>query len=74
MLDSVSVIDRHQEIPHKGPFCDLVWSDPEEVDTWSVSPRGAGWLFGASVTKEFMFTNDLSLIYRAHQLVQEGKA
>jgi len=21
---------------------DLVWSDPEEVDTWAVSPRGAG--------------------------------
>ena len=31
---------------------DLVWSDPEEVDTWAVSPRGAGWLFGAKVTNE----------------------
>jgi len=31
---------------------DLVWSDPEEVDTWAVSPRGAGWLFGSKVTNE----------------------
>jgi len=31
---------------------DLVWSDPEEVDTWAVSPRGAGWLFGNKVTNE----------------------
>ncbi|CAL1286902.1 unnamed protein product [Larinioides sclopetarius] len=50
----------------------LVWSDPEDVDTWSVSPRGAGWLFGAKVTHEFMHLNDLKLICRAHQLVHEG--
>ena len=29
-----------------------MWSDPEEVDTWAMSPRGAGWLFGAKVTNE----------------------
>jgi len=49
-----------------------MWSDPDEVDTWAVSPRGAGWLFGASVTNEFNHVNSLTLIARAHQLVQEG--
>lgn len=29
-----------------------MWSDPDEVENWAVSPRGAGWLFGASVTQE----------------------
>ena len=33
-------------------FVDLVWSDPEDVETWAVSPRGAGWLFGAKVANE----------------------
>ena len=57
-----------------GAFCDLVWSDPEDVATWSTSPRGAGWLFGANVTHEFMEENRLDLICRAHQLVHEGKS
>lgn len=49
----VRVIDRVCEIPHEGPFCDLMWSDPEDIDTWAVSPRGAGWLFGRKVAAEF---------------------
>jgi len=71
-LDQIRTIDRQQEIPHKGPFCDLVWSDPEEVDTWATSNRGAGWLFGAKVTNEFAHLNDLTLICRAHQVVHDG--
>ena len=65
-----------------------MWSDPDEVDSWAVSPRGAGWLFGGRVTNEvrspilpsqlahifrqFNHVNSLKLIARAHQLVQEG--
>ena len=68
----VRTIERVCEIPHEGPFCDLMWSDPEDIDTWAVSPRGAGWLFGARVTAEFNRINGLDLVCRAHQLVQEG--
>lgn len=60
-LDQIRTIERNQEIPHKGAFCDLVWSDPEDVDTWAISPRGAGWLFGAKVT------NEVTLLLRATQ-------
>jgi serine/threonine-protein phosphatase 6 catalytic subunit len=60
------------EIPHEGPFCDLMWSDPEEIETWAMSPRGAGWLFGSKVTSEFNHINDIELIARAHQLVMDG--
>jgi len=66
------VIDRKVEIPQEGAFCDLMWSDPEDIETWSMSPRGAGWIFGSKVTEEFNLINGLSLICRAHQLVQEG--
>ncbi|KXS19266.1 Metallo-dependent phosphatase [Gonapodya prolifera JEL478] len=71
-LDQIRTVQRCQEIPHEGAFCDLMWSDPDDIDTWAVSPRGAGWLFGSQVTAEFNRVNDLTLIARAHQLVQEG--
>ena len=29
-LDQIRVIDRKQEVPHDGPMCDLLWSDPED--------------------------------------------
>lgn len=72
MLDQIRTLSRAQEIPHEGAFCDLMWSDPEDVESWAMSPRGAGWLFGNSVTSEFAHLNNLDLIARAHQLVQEG--
>ncbi|TVY81256.1 Serine/threonine-protein phosphatase ppe1 [Lachnellula suecica] len=71
-VDQIRVVARAQEIPHEGAFCDLVWSDPEDVETWAVSPRGAGWLFGDKVATEFNHVNGLKLIARAHQLVNEG--
>ncbi|KAF8963228.1 serine/threonine specific protein phosphatase [Flammula alnicola] len=71
-LDSIRTLSRAQEIPHEGAFCDLMWSDPDDIDNWAVSPRGAGWLFGGSVVREFNHVNALNLIARAHQLVQEG--
>jgi len=71
-LDHIRTINRNREIPHEGDFCDLMWSDPEDIETWQVSPRGAGWLFGSKVTNEFLAVNKLELIARAHQLVNEG--
>jgi serine/threonine-protein phosphatase 6 catalytic subunit len=71
-LDQIRLLERNQEIPHEGPFCDLMWSDPEDIENWAVSQRGAGWLFGSKVTAQFNHINGLELICRAHQLVQEG--
>ncbi|KAJ3365857.1 Protein phosphatase methylesterase 1 [Kappamyces sp. JEL0680] len=34
-LDQIRTIQRLQEIPHEGAFCDLMWSDPEDIDTWA---------------------------------------
>ncbi|KAF7331123.1 Serine/threonine-protein phosphatase [Mycena venus] len=41
-LDHVRSIDRVQEVPHEGPMCDLLWSDPDDRCGWGISPRGAG--------------------------------
>ncbi len=71
-VDKIRLIDRKQEVPHEGAMCDLLWSDPDDIDGWGLSPRGAGFLFGADIVKVFNHRNDLSLIARAHQLVMEG--
>lgn len=71
-IDEIRSIDRKQEVPHEGAMCDLLWSDPDEVDTWSLSPRGAGFLFGKNEVDQFLMKNDVELIARAHQLVMEG--
>ncbi|KAI4496208.1 hypothetical protein M0804_000018 [Polistes exclamans] len=71
-LDQIRTIDRKQEVPHDGPMCDLLWSDPEDTQGWGVSPRGAGYLFGSDVVAQFNSANDIDMICRAHQLVMEG--
>ena len=72
-IDQIKIIDRFREIPHEGPMADLVWSDPDpERDEFSLSPRGAGYTFGAQVVKKFLEVNNMSHILRAHQLCQEG--
>jgi serine/threonine-protein phosphatase 4 catalytic subunit len=65
-LDQIKTIDRKQEVPHDGPMCDLMWSDPEEVQGWGISPRGAGYLFGREQVEKFNHDNKLKQIARAH--------
>lgn len=45
-LDQIRALDRVQEVPHEGPMCDLLWSDPDDRTGWGISPRGAGYTFG----------------------------
>lgn len=45
-LDHIRDLDRVQEVPHEGPMCDLLWSDPDDRCGWGISPRGAGYTFG----------------------------
>merc|ERR1711922_64968 len=65
-------IDRIQEVPHEGPMCDLLWSDPDDRCGWGISPRGAGYTFGQDISETFNHSNGLTLVSRAHQLVMEG--
>jgi len=71
-IDQIRAIDRKQEVPHDGPMCDLLWSDPDDIKGWALSPRGAGFLFGGDITKIFAHHNAIDLIARAHQLAMEG--
>ena len=71
-IDQIRLINRKMEIPREGVFCDLMWSDPDDIETWIISCRGAGWIYGWKVVDEFTHINGLDLICRAHQLVMEG--
>jgi len=71
-IDHINALDRFTEVPHEGPICDLLWSDPEDRCGWGISPRGAGYTFGQDITEQFNHANGLQFIARAHQLVMEG--
>ena len=64
------MLDRILEVPHDGPMCDLLWSDPEDRYGWGISPRGAGYIFGHDISEQFNHKNRLTMIARAHQLFE----
>ena len=45
-VNDLNSIDRLKEIPQEGVMCDILWSDPDQIEGWSVSGRGAGYIFG----------------------------
>ena len=72
-IDQIKILDRFREIPHEGAMADLVWSDPDpDKEEFAISPRGAGYTFGASIVRHFLQCNRMSHILRAHQLCMEG--
>ncbi|XP_070186361.1 serine/threonine-protein phosphatase 2A catalytic subunit beta isoform-like [Littorina saxatilis] len=71
-VDDIRKLERIQEAPFDGPISDLLWSDPEDMQGWGTSERGAGYVFGADVSKTFLHDNNLAMVSRAHQVVDEG--
>ena len=66
-------ITRPTEVPENGLLCDLVWSDPEKgQSSWGENDRGVSYTFGEAVIKHFLKKNDIDLICRAHQVVEDG--
>lgn len=66
-------IPRPQPIPEKGLLCDLLWADPDaNVKSWRPSDRGISYVFGSEIVEKFLEKNDLDLIVRAHEVVQDG--
>ena len=43
-----------------------------DIEGWGVSPRGAGFIFGADAANKFLSLNKAKMVCRAHQLVMEG--
>lgn len=54
-------------------LCDLLWADPErEANDFFDNDRGVSVIFGEKIVADFNRKNDLDLIIRAHQVVDDG--
>lgn len=62
MFDWLNIITL--QVPHEGPMCDLLWSDPDDRGGWGISPRGAGYTFGQDISETFNHSNGLTLVSR----------
>lgn len=69
-------IKRNVEPPVQGMLTDLLWSDPaDERETRQWVPnnrRGCSSFFGPEETFHFLRTNNLNIILRAHECVNNG--
>ena len=57
-----------------GILCDLLWSDPSDDNPteWGPNERGVSLTFSKDVVCKFLKANNLDLICRGHQVVEEG--
>tara|TARA_Y100000389_G_scaffold46376_1_gene41335 strand:+ start:6816 stop:7739 length:924 start_codon:yes stop_codon:yes gene_type:complete len=73
--NAIQYIKRPTDVPDEGIICDLLWSDPDTEENrkgWNESERGVSYVFGKDVIKKFLKDNNLELIIRAHQVVEDG--
>ena len=72
-MQNIQDIPRPTDIPDTGLLCDLLWSDPDkDVLEYDENDRGVSVIFGEKIVQDFNKKNDLDLIIRAHQVVDDG--
>ena len=55
------------------PIGSALWSDPSEtVETFTPSTRGSGFMYGSKSLREFLQSQNLSLLIRGHQCAEAG--
>ncbi|KAJ8513302.1 hypothetical protein OPV22_003736 [Ensete ventricosum] len=72
-LGQIRNLARPTDVPDSGLLCDLLWSDPsKEIQGWGMNDRGVSYTFGPDRVSDFLQKQDLDLICRAHQVVEDG--
>jgi len=72
-LGQIKELPRPTDIPDSGLLCDLLWSDPDpNIEGWQDSDRGVSCTFGPDRVADFLDKNELDLICRGHQVVEDG--
>ena len=72
-VEQLQKIKRPTDVPDDGLLCDILWSDPDEnASGWGANDRGVSVTFNETVLKNFLEKNELDLLCRAHQVVEDG--
>ncbi|CAH8510270.1 unnamed protein product [Dicrocoelium dendriticum] len=72
-LEQIRRIRRPTDVPDAGLLCDLLWSDPNhDITGWAESNRNVSFHFGVDVVSKFLSRNELDLVCRAHEVVEDG--
>ena len=74
-ISSINKLNRFQEIPNKGLFTDMMWSDPVDNDTGYQEEeykfnkkRSCSYLFGNKAANNLLDKNNLLCVVRAHEV------
>ncbi|HLI46606.1 MAG TPA: hypothetical protein VKU94_05375, partial [Geobacterales bacterium] len=51
---------------------EILWNDPMDDNGLKASYRGAGFLFGADITEDFLKRNNLLMLIRGHEPARNG--
>lgn len=72
-LKEIQQINRFCEVPTKGGFCDLLWSDPINytINNWKPNHlRQCSFFFSPEQSSTFLTRNSLKMIIRGHEFEQ----
>jgi len=75
LQSSVDAIPRPADIPDSGFLCDLLWADPmpdAHGGGFGPNDRGVSVSFGSDIVEKVLLKEDLDLVVRAHQVVEDG--
>ena len=71
--EDISHLTKPVSVGPTGIVVDFLWSDPDaDIEGFAQSDRGISFNFGSDVVSDFLQRNDLDLIVRAHQVVEDG--
>ena len=72
-LNQLRNIQKPIIVHDQGLICDILWSDPQlEITGWGENERGVSYVFGIDIVTNFVKKQNLDLIVRAHQVVEDG--
>lgn len=78
-LENISQINRFEEPPRSGIFCDLLWADPVANDQGTSEKRykpndirGCSHFYGKKAVNKFLKKNKLLSVIRAHEAQIDG--